>query len=101
MVVSVAIGRGALDVVIVLFANIKFAANDGFHSVFMGGVHEMHRAKNISVVSHGDGGHAKFFHALAQFLYVASPVKQGVVGMQVQMNELGHRLRKKLLIDDD
>ena len=56
----------------------------------LGGVDEMHRAKNVAVVGHGHGGHAEFFHALAELLDVASAVEHGVVGMQMQVNELGH-----------
>ena len=90
MVVGVAIGRGALDVVIVFFADVEFAADDGLDAVFVGGVDEMHGAEDISVVGHGDGGHAEFFHALAEFFHVAGAVEQGVIGMQMQMDELGH-----------
>src|SRR5580700_2587293 len=51
----------------------------------------MHGAKDISVVSHGHGRHAHFFHTLAKFFDVAGAIQQGVIGMQVQVDELGHR----------
>ena len=92
MVVGVALGRSALDVVIVFFADVKLAAHDGLDAVLVRGVDEVHRAKNISVVGHGDGGHAEFFHALAELFDVAGAVEQGVIGMEVQVNELGHRV---------
>jgi hypothetical protein len=50
----------------------------------------MHRAKNVPVVGHGHGRHAQLLHALAKLFDVAGAIKQGVVGMQVQVDELGH-----------
>ncbi len=58
MVVGVAVGRRALDVVIILLADIKFAAHDRLHASVIRRIHKMHGAKNISVVGHGHGGHA-------------------------------------------
>ena len=89
MVVGVAFGRGA---VIVLFADVKFAADDRLDAVLVRRVDEMHRAKNIAVVGHGHGGHAQFLYALAELFDVASAVEHGIVGMQVQVDELGHGL---------
>jgi hypothetical protein len=56
------------------------------------GVHKMHCAKDISVIGHGHGGHTQLLHAVAELFDVAGAVQQGVVGMQVQVDELGHRL---------
>ena len=50
----------------------------------------MHGAENVAVVGHGDGRHAEFLHALNELLDVASAVEHGIIGMQVQMNELRH-----------
>ena len=75
---------------IVLFADVKLAADDRLDPRFIGGVHEMDRAKNVAMIGHGDRGHAQFFHALDEFLHVAGAVEHGVIGMEVQVNELGH-----------
>ena len=87
VVVGVAFGGGA---VVVLFADVEFAADDGLHARVLGGVDEMHGAKNVAVVGHGHGGHPHFLHALAELFDVTRAVEHGVVGVQVQVNELGH-----------
>jgi hypothetical protein len=56
----------------------------------LGGIDEVDRAENISVVGHGHGRHSQFFYAMAEFFDVAGAVKQGVVGMEMQVDELGH-----------
>ena len=87
MVVGVAFGGGA---VVVFFADVEFAADDRLHAGMFGRVDKMDCAKNIAVVGHGHGGHAELFHALAEFFDVASAVEHGIVGMQVQVDELRH-----------
>ena len=89
VVVGIALGRRA---VVVFLANVKLATDDRLNVKFVRGVDEMHRAKNISVVGHGNRGHAQLFHALAKLFDIAGAIKQGVVGMQVQVDELGHGL---------
>ena len=89
MVIGVAFGRRADDVVIVFLADIEFAADDGLDAVLVGRVYEMHCTENISVVGHGDGGHAKFSDTLAKLIDIAGAIEQRVIGMQVQVNELG------------
>ena len=73
--------RRALDVVIVLLANIKFAAHNRLHTRSMRRVHKMHRAKNIAVVSHGHGRHAHLLHALAKLFDIAGAIEQRIIGM--------------------
>ena len=46
--------------------------------------------KMLVLVGHGDSRHAQFLHSLDEFLDVAGAVEHRVVGMQVQVNELGH-----------
>src|SRR5579863_4432129 len=58
MVVGVAVGRGALNIVIVFFADVEFAADDGLDIILVGRVDEVHGAENIAVVGHCDRGHA-------------------------------------------
>ena len=50
----------------------------------------MHRTKNIAVIGHGDGGHAELLHVLAEFFDVTGAIQQGIVGVQMQVDELGH-----------
>ena len=87
VVIRVALGGGA---VIILFANIEFAADDRLHARMFGRIHEMDCAKNVAVVSHGHGRHTQLLYALAKFLDITGAIEQGVVGMQMQVNELGH-----------
>ncbi len=90
MVIGVAFRRRALDVVIVFFADIKFAADDGLHSGLVGCIHKVYCAKNVAMIGHGYRGHAQLFHPLDELFHVAGAVKHGVIGMEMQVNELGH-----------
>jgi hypothetical protein len=62
----------------------------------MRGIHEVHGAEDVAVVGHGHGRHPQFFDSLAEFLDVTGAVEHGVVGMQVQVDELRHELPRKL-----
>jgi hypothetical protein len=42
------------------------------------------------VIGHGHGGHAQLLHALAELFDVTGAIKKGIVGVQVQVDELGH-----------
>jgi hypothetical protein len=48
----------------------------------------MHRAKNVAVIGHGDRRHAKFVDPVNKFLDVASAIEQGVIAMQMEVDEL-------------
>ena len=90
VVVSVSFGRRALDVVVGLLANVKLTAHNRLNSCVFGGVDKVDRAEDISVIRHGNGRHAKLFRPLAEFFHVARAIKHGIVGMEVQVDELGH-----------
>ena len=90
MVVGVAVGWSAFDVVIVLLADIELAADDGLDPDFMGGIDKMHGAKDIAVIGHSNRGHAQLFGALAEFVHVAGAVEHGIVSVQMKMDELRH-----------
>ena len=75
---------------IVFLADVQLAADDGLHTVLVRRIDEVHRAKNIAMVGHGHGGHAQLFHALAKLFHVTGAVKQGVVGVEMQVDKLGH-----------
>jgi hypothetical protein len=42
------------------------------------------------MVGHGHGRHAQFLHMLAELFHVTGAVKQRIIGMQMQVNELRH-----------
>src|SRR5438128_12475492 len=90
MVIGIAVWRRALDAVIVFLADVELAANDWLDSRGFGGIHKMHRAKNIAVVGHGHGRHAQLLHVLAKLLDVTSAVEHRVVSMKMKVNELRH-----------
>jgi hypothetical protein len=50
----------------------------------------VHRAENISVVGHGDGGHAEFVNPVTEFFHVASAVEHGVISVEMEVDELRH-----------
>jgi len=52
----------------------------------------MHGAEDVTVVGHGNGRHAELLHAMAELFYVAGAVEQRVIGVEMQVNELGHGL---------
>jgi hypothetical protein len=75
--------------VVVFLADIEFASHDRFDANLVRGIYKMHRTKNIAVVGHGDRGHAEFMNPIDELLDVASAVEQGVIAMQMQVDELG------------
>ena len=81
MVIGVAVGRSARNYVVVLFADVEFAAHDRFNANLMRSIDKMHSAKNIAMVSHGHGGHAEFMDAVDKFLDVASAIEQRVIAV--------------------
>src|SRR5215471_16628182 len=90
MVVGVAVGRGALDVVVFLLADVELTADNRLHASLVRRIHEMHRAEDVAVVGHGNGGHSELVDVLDQLLDVASAIEHGVVGVQMQMYEVRH-----------
>ena len=92
VVICVAFGRCALNVVIVLLAHVEFTAHDGLDPYRLGRVHKVHRAKNVAMVGHRDRGHAQLFCAFDELFDVACAVEHRVIGMQVEVYELGHVL---------
>ncbi len=62
----------------------------GLIPVPFGRIHKVHCAENISVVGHGHGRHAQFLRPLTELLHVASAVEHRVVGVEMEVDELGH-----------
>ena len=90
MIVGIAIGRSPRYPVVVLLADIKLAADNRLDARGFGGIDEMHRAKNIAVVGHSHGRHAKLFGAITELLDVAGAVEHGIVSMKMKVYELRH-----------
>src|SRR6267142_615487 len=73
-------------------ADVQLASDNRFDAFLVRRVDEMHGAKNIAVVGHGDGWHPKLFHAMDELFDVAGAVEEGVIGMEMQVDELiAHR----------
>jgi hypothetical protein len=53
-------------------------------------IDEVDRAKNVAMVGHGDGRHAQLAYMFAELFDVTSAIEKGIVGVQVQVDELGH-----------
>ena len=90
MVVSVAFGRRAPDVMVIFLADVKLAADDRLDTGLDGGIHKMHGAKNIAVVGHGHGRHSQLLDALDELFDVAGAIEHGVIAMQMQVDEFRH-----------
>ena len=76
MIVGITIRRCAFDAVIVLLANVQLAADDGLDSRSLGSIHEVHGAKNIAMVGHGNGGHLIALNDAHHLLDVASTIEK-------------------------
>ena len=83
MVVGVAFGRSALDVVIVFLADVQLAADNRLDANFVGRVHKLHCAEDVAVVGHGDRWHAKLLHPVDKLIHATGAVEHGVVRMQM------------------
>ena len=89
--VVVAVGI-ALDG-LALLRDVHFAADHRMDALLLGLVVELHRAEQIAVVGHGDGGHLLLLHLLHQLRDFAGSIEQRVVGVAMQMNKgRGHRI---------
>ena len=75
MVVRIAVGWRALDVVIFLLANVQLASDDWLNSGLVRSIYEMNGPKNIAMIGHRHGGHAELFHAVNKLLHVAGAIE--------------------------
>ena len=87
MVVLVAFAGSA---VVLVFADVEFAAEDGLDAFGLGRVEEVHRAVDVAVVGHGDGFLAESGDAVDEFINVAGAVEEGVFGVEMEVGEFGH-----------
>ena len=77
--------------VVVFLADVQLATDDRLDArMLVRRVDKMDCAKNVAMVGHGHGGHAQLLHALAEFFDITGAVEQGIVSMQMQVDELRH-----------
>ena len=74
--------------VVVFLADVKLASDNGFDAFFVSRIDEMHGSKNIAMIGHGHGRHPELFHAMDKLFDVAGAVKERVIGMEMQVDEL-------------
>ena len=91
MVIRVTVGRSTFDNVIFLLAYIKLATHDRLHPSFVSRIHKVHCTKNVAMIGHGNRGHAELLYAVDKLFHIAGAIKHGVIGMEVQVDELGHQ----------
>lgn len=77
---------------IVLLADVKLAAENRVNVVLLRCVEELHGAVNIAVIRHGDGFLAHALDVRQQLVYVAGPIEQRIVGVQVEVGKFSHAL---------
>ena len=87
VVVVVAFAGGA---VVFVFGDVEFAAEDGLDAFGLGGFEEVDGAVDVAVVGHGDGFLAEGGDAVDEFVEVAGSVEEGVLGVEMEVGELGH-----------
>ena len=57
---------------------------------FFGSVEEVDCAVDVAMVGHGDGFLAEGGDAVDEFVEVAGSVEEGVLGVEMEVGELGH-----------
>ncbi len=74
--------------VVVVPADVEFAAEDRFDGLLLHGVEEVDSAKDVAVIGHGGGGLAQFAEVAGEFVYVAGAIEKGVIGVEMKMGKL-------------
>ena len=95
---NVETGLGLVAGMVVAIRNVRFAAKDRLDlrkplEVLLrgaAGIVERLQRKEISMVRDRKRGHAPFAGTLHERIYLALPVKQGIGGVKVQMDEVAH-----------
>src|SRR5215472_10486104 len=88
MVVGVALGRGAM---VVLLADVELTTHYGLDPSFARGIHELHGAVDVAMVGHGDGLLAYRGDAPDEAVDAAGTIQQRIIRMEMKMDEIGHR----------
>ena len=91
VIVGIALRRCAM---VVLLADIKFAAVNRLDALLLRLIHVLHRAVDVAMVGHGHGLLPDFGHSLDQAGNAASAIQQRIIGMKMKMNEFRHGERR-------
>ena len=67
--------------------NIGLTSDDGFNSMFDSSLIKMHRAKDVTMVRHGNGGHVIFNGFFDEFVDATSTVEETVLRVDVEVDE--------------
>ena len=77
------------SVVPAALGDVDLAPDDGLDVPLAGFVEEIRCGEKIAVVGDGHGGHLLARSLIEKLRSLASPVEQAVIGVDVEMNELG------------
>jgi hypothetical protein len=75
---------------ILVFAHVKFASENGPDAFGLGGIEEVNGPIDVAVVSHSDRLLAEGSDSIDELGDVAGAVKEGIFGVQMEMSELRH-----------
>ena len=88
---------GVLAAMVVFLADVELAAEDGLQVLLLHGIEEVDRAVDVAVVGDGGRGLADLGEVLGELVDVAGAVEEGVVGVEMEVRELGgHPLSLRL-----
>jgi hypothetical protein len=72
-----------------LFGQINLAADQGLNAFAFGGIVELNGTEHVAMISEGHGLHAQGGGAVHQAIDPTGAVQQAVVGVDVEMDEIG------------
>ena len=85
-------GRTAVELGILIghppFGHIGLNPDNWFNPLFFGSIEKIDHPEHIPMVSHSQRRHVHFFGALYQFGYVAEPIQQRVLGMNMKVDKI-------------
>lgn len=70
--------------------HVGFDADDRLDVELLCGAEEIDNAEQCAVIGDGEGGHLQFVGALKQLGDIAKPIEQGVFGVDMQVDKIGH-----------
>jgi hypothetical protein len=74
--------------VVVVFADVEFAAEDGLDSLLLHGIEEVDCAKDVSVVGHCGSSLADFAEVACEFVDIAGAIEKRVIGVKMKVGKL-------------
>lgn len=86
-------------------SQVSLHADDGFYPDLLCRTEKIYYAEEGAVIGDGQGRHADLFRMFDQLGDIAESVKQGVLGMHMQVDKIGHYTysviaNSKLMSDD-